>query len=151
MIIIQKGEGQNIAEIMAVMDSAFDPYFGEAWTAAQCLSTLSLPGSQLLIARHEHKVVGFTLSRAVVDEEELLLIAVDPSTRRIGVGRQLLNQLFVNAAGSARTKIFLEVREQNQARHFYSEMGFKPIGLRPKYYKASDGNRYDSVTMGIML
>jgi ribosomal-protein-alanine N-acetyltransferase len=147
MIELFEGNGTDVAAIMPVMDAAFDPRFGEAWTAAQCLSTLAMPGSGLLIARQEALAVGFALSRWVLDEEELLLIGVDPKCRRHGVGRKLINMLLNNAKLSGRTSIFLEVRNGNPAQHFYHEMGFTPVGRRPGYYKGSDGSHHDSITM----
>jgi [ribosomal protein S18]-alanine N-acetyltransferase len=147
MIAVVEGNGTDVSAIMPVMDVAFDPRFGEAWTAAQCLSILAMPGSRLLIARQETQTVGFALSRWVIDEEELLLIGVDPNCRRAGVGRNLINALLNNAKLSAHASIFLEVRNGNPAQNFYHEMGFRPIGRRPGYYKGNDGSRHDSITM----
>lgn len=151
MIEVIEGSGHDVAAIMPVMDSAFDPAFGEAWTAAQCLSTLSMPGSLLLCARSDHATLGFALSRGVTDEEELLLIAVSPAARRNGVGRILVENLISNARHSGRALLFLEVRDGNPALSFYQEMGFRPLGRRPSYYKGQDGSRHDSITMSLKL
>jgi [ribosomal protein S18]-alanine N-acetyltransferase len=147
LIDISTGSGLDVAAIMPVMDDAFDPQFGEAWTSAQCLSTLALPGSQLLIARQQGRIVGFALSRWVVDEEELLLIGVLQSARRSGVGRALLAMLVSKAHEQNRVTIFLEVRDDNTAQSFYREIGFVPTGRRNGYYKGNDGSRRDSITM----
>ena len=136
---------------MPVMNDAFDPDFGEAWTAAQCLSTLALPGGQLLIAKSDGAVVGFALSRGVIDEEELLLIGALQSTRRKGVGRQLIASLSRTCTELGRSTLFLEVRDSNNAYIFYTSMGFQPIGRRPGYYKSTGGNRHDSITMALAL
>lgn len=151
MIAVTEGNGNDVAAIMPVMNAAFDPHFGEAWTAAQCMATLAMPGSRLLIARSDAQVVGFALSRWVVDEEELLLIGVDSNYRRTGVGRNLINALLNNAKLSGQASIFLEVRNGNRAQNFYNEMGFRPVGRRPGYYKGSDGSHYDSITMLLTL
>jgi ribosomal-protein-alanine N-acetyltransferase len=37
MIQIIEGDARNISAVMSVMNDAFDPRFGEAWTAAQLL------------------------------------------------------------------------------------------------------------------
>jgi ribosomal-protein-alanine N-acetyltransferase len=151
MIYIVEGYGQDVAAIMPVMETAFDPAFGEAWTESQCLSTLALPGGNLLLAISNNKVLGFTLSRWVVDEEELLLIGVSPTGRRQGVGNRLIQSLTNNARQSGRASIFLEVREGNPAQSFYQVMGFQPFGRRPGYYKGKDGSRHDSITMLLKL
>jgi [ribosomal protein S18]-alanine N-acetyltransferase len=151
MMQIAMGNGLDVPAIMPVMDNAFDPAFSEAWTAAQCLSTLSLPHSQLIVARWQGQVAGFTLSRWAVDEEELLLIGVAKYAQRQGVGAGLINKLISNAQKSQRASVFLEVRHGNSARSFYEMMGFKPVGIRPGYYRAKDGSLHDSVTMAIQL
>lgn len=151
MIKIIAGSGLDIAAIMPVMNDAFDPEFGEAWTAAQCLSTLAMPGGHLLIAIADGHVVGFALSRGVIDEEELLLIGVSKSVRRKSIGRQLIAQLKTYCAKLNRSIIFLEVREGNNAISFYSNMGFDAVGIRPGYYRSTNGSLHDSVTMALTL
>jgi [ribosomal protein S18]-alanine N-acetyltransferase len=151
MIEAISGTGLDVAAIMPVMEDAFDSAFGEAWTAAQCLSTLSMPGSLLQIAKRRDEVVGFTLSRWVLDEEELLLIGVSRSARRQGVGRILVNRLMDEARSFQRASIFLEVRDGNSAQSFYHEMGFRPVGRRAGYYKAKDGSLFDSITMAMEI
>jgi [ribosomal protein S18]-alanine N-acetyltransferase len=151
MMEISEGNGHDIAAIMPIMQSAFDPDFNEAWTAAQCLSSLALPGTQLLLARGGEGVTGFTLSRWVTDEEELLLIAVDRNGQRQNTGRQLIKALIANAIDAGRSSIFLEVRDGNPAFAFYRQMGFEPFGRRREYYRAKDGSKHDSITMVMKL
>ena len=151
MIEVLQGSGLDVAAIMPVMHDAFEPEFGESWTAAQCLSTLTMPGGQLLIAKSGGVVVGFALSRGIIDEEELLLIGVLNTARRRGVGQQLIEKLSQTCIHIKRSVIFLEVRDGNKAHSFYSSMGFKPIGRRASYYKSTDGSRHDSITMARRL
>jgi [ribosomal protein S18]-alanine N-acetyltransferase len=86
MISIYEGDGRDVALIMPIMESAFDPRYGEAWSSSQCMGLLAMPGSQMLIAAEEDRAIGFVLSRWVVDEEELLMIGVSPQQHRVGVG-----------------------------------------------------------------
>jgi [ribosomal protein S18]-alanine N-acetyltransferase len=148
---IVEGNGLDVAAIMPVMETAFDPRFSEAWTAAQCLATLALPGSRLIYARDDNGVQGFALSRCVADEEELLLIAVDESVRRKGVARTLIEAMIVNARDYGRAVLFLEVREGNPAFSFYQKAGFSPVGRRNGYYRSHDGTRHDAITMSLLL
>ena len=85
MVELVTGAATDIAAIDAVMAEAFDPRFGEAWTHSQCLGILSMPGVWLSLARAEGETAGFALSRAILDEAELLLIAVHPAFRRRGI------------------------------------------------------------------
>lgn len=148
---IIEGDGNDVAAIMGIMETAFDPRFSEAWTAAQCLATLSLPGSRLLFASADDTVLGFALSRWVHDEEELLLIAVAKNARRKSVALQLVEAMLDNARTCGRAVLFLEVREGNPAFSFYQNAGFEAVGRRKGYYRNRDGSLHDAITMSLQL
>jgi [ribosomal protein S18]-alanine N-acetyltransferase len=147
LIEVIEGDAHDIASIMPVMKSAFNPAFGEAWTAAQCMALLSIPESRLLIARKNETVVGFAISRWVLDEEELMMIGVDRQFQRLGVASQLLDKVIQCARNSSRKQIFLEVRVNNQAISFYEASGFHSIGRRKEYYRSDNGTKIDATTM----
>jgi ribosomal-protein-alanine N-acetyltransferase len=130
---------------MTVMNSAFDARFGEAWTAAQCLGILSMPGAQLLVARNPD-VAGFALLRIVADEAELMLLAVRPEFRRSGIGSALLKSSMQTASDAGAVHYFLEVRSDNPAIALYENCGLVNVGVRPHYYRGSDGVRRDALT-----
>jgi [ribosomal protein S18]-alanine N-acetyltransferase len=147
MITIGAGEPRDVASIMPVMQDAFDPAFGEAWSAAQCLSLLSIPNSQLYLARSQDAVAGFAMTRWVLDEEELLMIGVAKARQRKQIGQFLLNHIIQQAEQEGRSKIFLEVRDGNSAEYFYSAQGFSETGRRRGYYKGANGLVFDAITM----
>lgn len=139
--------------IMQVMESAFDPAFGEAWTRRQISDALVLPSTHYLLARptgasESGGVAGFILSRHVLDEEEVLLIAIAPQFRRRGIGRQLLTKFIEQAKSRGVCRVFLEMRDGNPAEGLYSEVGFERIGLRKGYYRGAIGGPIDAITFG---
>lgn len=144
---------------MQVMQHAFDPAFGEAWNRRQISDALMLPSThaQLIDASGEDAMhsgeepAGFVLSRHAADEEELLLIAVSPMHRGLGLGRALIDRLFEAARSRGVKRIFLEMRRGNPAINLYCKAGFEPIGERSNYYKMSDGARIDAITFGRSL
>ena len=75
---IDRGTSADIDSVMDVMESAFGNRFGEAWTRSQLAGILPMDGVWLTLARNDRSsdVVGFSLTRAVADECELLLLAV---------------------------------------------------------------------------
>lgn len=148
---IIEGDARDIASIMPVMNAAFDPCYGEAWTASQCLSVLSLPDSHLHLARIGKAMVGFALTRGVLDEEELLLIAVMPELTRKGIATTILNAVIALAQKKGRNRLFIEVRKNNSAIEFYRRSGFAAIGTRPAYYSGPNGNRLDATTMRLNI
>ncbi|MBK7161157.1 MAG: ribosomal protein S18-alanine N-acetyltransferase [Sphingomonadales bacterium] len=149
MVSITFGDARDIAAIMPIMNAAFDPNYGEAWTASQCLSLLAMPGSQLLLAAIENQIVGFALTRWVLDEEELLMIGVDPGFQRQGVATQIVASIISIAKNSGRQNLFLEVRANNSAANFYTRLGFAAKATRRGYYRGVDGQRFDATTMAL--
>lgn len=144
---IVAGGVRDVEAIMPVMTSAFDPSYGEAWSAAQCLGMLSLPGTVLFMARHENQVCGFALARAVLDECELLLIATTSKVRRRGIGKGLVQSVLHWARTNAVKRVNLEVRSGNPALALYQSMGFTEVGRRENYYIGLENNRFDALTM----
>ena len=151
MIEVVEGDARDIASIMPIMADAFDPAFGEAWTSSQCLSALAIHGSRMLLARSDGNVCGFTLSRWVLDSEELLMIGVSKSMQRMAIGSALLDKVIRLAKDEGRAQMFLEVRDGNPAHDFYANCGFRPIGRRRQYYKGLDGDRLDAITMTLEI
>lgn len=95
---------------------------------------------------------GFILIRGVLDEAEILTLAVRPSARRIGLGGRLVGQGAVRAAQAGAVRLFLEVAEDNvAARALYERAGFAQIGRRKAYYAAPDGGRTDALVLGLDL
>jgi ribosomal-protein-alanine N-acetyltransferase len=145
---LARGGADDLDAVVTVMAAAFDPRFGEAWTRSQCAGILSMPGVRLTIARNDGAVVaGFSLSRTVADEAELLLIAVEPAHRRRGIGQLLLDHFLDIARGAGATKVHLEVRDGNPAIGMYRRSGFIPAGRRRKYYRGKDGSEFDALTL----
>jgi ribosomal-protein-alanine N-acetyltransferase len=151
-ILTTQGQAEDVPAIMPVMTSAFDPRFGEAWNMGQCIGIMSLPGSRLFLARDEKGfVVGFALSRCVLDEAELMLLAVLPDSRRTGVGMSLIQKVIDDVTETEISRLFLEVREGNPAIEFYNRVGFLQIGRRNRYYRSANGEAYDALTLEYRL
>ena len=144
---IAKGGLADLPAVMAVMDDSFDARFGEAWTASQCAGLLPLPGVWLTLAREDDRLLGFALSRIVLDEAELLLLAVRRERQGQGIGRTLLADFAAQAAGRGARRLHLEVRDGNPAGRLYERAGYSLAGRRRDYYLGADGRRYDALTL----
>ena len=143
------GDSQDLDDVMKVMDAAFGDTFGEAWTRSQCAGILPMAGVSLVLAREAENgaAIGFSLSRTVADESELLLLAVVPDRRREGIGRRLLDDFMNRARAGGVARVHLEVRDGNPAVDMYRSAGFAPAGRRRNYYHGSDGKRFDALTL----
>lgn len=143
----------DLDRIMAVMEAAFDPAFGEAWTRPQVEDALILPNTHYLLAGPDGRApvqgaeaAGFVLSRGAADEEELLLLAVHPRHRGRGIGSALLERFITEAGARGAVRLFLEMREGNPAEWLYRRHGFANIGRRRAYYRRGSGAPLDAIT-----
>lgn len=148
----------DIDRLMAVMDTAFDPQYGEAWNRRQVEDALLIGNCHYFLidefgepAEHEQDAAGFYLSRSGFGEEELLLFAVSPQHRNKGLGRRILEQLKSDALARSNNRLLLEMRHGNPAESLYRSFGFVPIGRRPNYYRSQNGERIDAITFATQI
>ncbi len=92
-----------------------------------------------LVARAGDRIVAYGGMWLMVDEAHITTFAVDPAWRRQRIGERLLVAFFDLAHDRQARELTLEVRLSNlAARRLYEKYGFRPVGLRPRYY--SDNN-----------
>ncbi|KXZ67967.1 Mycothiol acetyltransferase [Acinetobacter venetianus] len=107
----------------------------------------SLESYQCTVYEYNHQVVGFCILQPVLDEANLLLMAIHPNQQGKGLGYELLDYSIQQLKNNP-IQIFLEVRESNTAAiHLYEKTGFHQIDLRKNYYPNSDGSREHAVIM----
>ncbi|XDA97750.1 GNAT family N-acetyltransferase [Sulfitobacter sp. LCG007] len=95
---------------------------------------------------------GFALTRQIVDEVELLTLAVHPAAQGTGLGRRLMQTWIAHAAGCGAVTAFLEVAADNpRALHLYESLGFRVTGRRPHYYGRSPEPAVDALVMSLAL
>ena len=88
-----------------------------------------------VVARLGDEVVGFAGIWVMVDEAHVTTFAVDPRWRRRGVGERMLLALLDLSVERHAREATLEVRLSNlPARKLYEKHGFRPVGIRPRYY-----------------
>ncbi len=97
-----------------------------------------LEGNRLaryLVARDGDRIVGYAGLWQMVDEAHITTFAVAPAYRRQGVGQHMLLELLRIAETVGAAVATLEVRVSNMpARRLYEKYGFRPVGVRPRYY-----------------
>lgn len=146
-IDLREGDVRDLDRIDRMMADAFDARWGEAWTRNQVIGMLAVPGVWMTIAELGGRSAGFALVRGVVDEAELLLLAVIPEMRRKGVGAALLRSVLGDCALRGIESLHLEVRDGNEAIKLYRKSGFTKVGERRDYYRGADGNSYSALTL----
>jgi len=146
-VTLAEGDIRDLDAVMDVIEASFDPAFGEAWTAPQCAGLMPMPGVWLSLARRDAAIIGFSLSRIVLREAELLLLAVRPEHRGHGVGQLLLDRFLAVATSAGADQLHLEVRDGNHAVNLYVRAGFGEVGRRANYYNGRDGQLYNALTL----
>ncbi len=92
-----------------------------------------------LVVRVGDEIAGFAGLWLMVDEAHVTTFAIAPAWRRNHLAERLLVATFDIALDRRATEATLEVRLSNlAARRLYEKFGFRPVGIRPRYY--SDNN-----------
>lgn len=137
----------RLDQVMAIMNDAFDPAFGEAWSAPQCCGMLNMPGVWMTLAMESDHPAGFSVARVVADEAELLLLGVRRASWRNGIGRRLLQGFCEAGKHRGAKRLHLEMRDGNAAIAMYAHAGFEQVGRRRNYYRGSQGDCFDALTL----
>ena len=111
--------------------------FSDPWSEAGIEETIQHGTTIGLIAELAGKVTGYLMIRISGEEGEILNLAVLPEHRRRGIARELLARGIAALQSAGVAEAYLEVRESNQAAiSLYGANGFKPVGMRPHYYRS---------------
>ncbi|MCB2108546.1 MAG: ribosomal protein S18-alanine N-acetyltransferase [Rhodobacteraceae bacterium] len=123
--------------------------FARGWTAREFAALLIQDGVHAWVAATDDNAIdGFAVIRTVLDEAEILTVAVDPERRRGGIGRALLIHAFAELDKNGVARCFLEVAQDNDAAlGLYRRLGFEVTGKRANYYANPSQGRVDAVTM----
>jgi ribosomal-protein-alanine N-acetyltransferase len=128
--------------------------FEEAWDAAFFSRLLDQPGVFALAARDEAatELQAFALFRIAADEAEILSLATNPSARRRGAARRLVEQGAGLAFRGGARALFLEVAQDNAPAHaLYGALGFRLTGRRKLYYARGLGPHVDALVLRLDL
>jgi [ribosomal protein S18]-alanine N-acetyltransferase len=127
---------EDLATVHAIEQSSFTtPWPPHAYESEIQTNRLA----QYIVARIDDQVVGYAGMWLMVDEAHITTFAVHPRWRRRRIGEHLLLTMLDLAVVRRAREATLEVRLSNlAARRLYEKYGFRPVGLRPRYY--SDDN-----------
>ena len=146
-IAVRAATPSDVDAVLAIEAVSFvDPWTDEAFHAA-----LALPHMRFLVAEEGQgearpgggatpsggaRLVGYVLAMVLGPEGEIADIAVAPAERGRGTGGRLLDRACALLAGEGVERLYLEVRESNEAaRRLYASRDFAPVGRRRGYYR----------------
>lgn len=110
--------------------------FSDPWSVSAFEYELKNPLSVWLVAAEGDQVAGYVGSQTVIDESDMMNIAVAPAYRRQGIAETLISMLIVQLKDRGSYSLTLEVRASNiPAIGLYQKLGFTQVGQRPNYYR----------------
>lgn len=110
--------------------------FNDPWSERSIAAELSCKLSLWLVALDGERVVGYVGSQTVLDQADMMNLAVHPEYRRQGIGLMLTRRVCEELIKKGVNALLLEVRASNApAKALYEGMGFTVAGVRPNYYR----------------
>ena len=110
--------------------------FADPWSVTSIETELTSRLSLWLVAMEGDILVGYVGSQTVIDESDMMNIAVHPDYRRQGIAEALVGALEKALRQQSSRALTLEVRDSNvPAITLYDKLGFTQVGLRKNYYR----------------
>jgi ribosomal-protein-alanine N-acetyltransferase len=135
-LLIQPMTPEHIPDVQAIERQSFASLWPEHAYRSE-IQTNRL--AHYRVATIDGLVVAYGGIWLMVDEAHITTFAVHPAWRRKRIGEQLLLALLDLSVAQHAREATLEVRLSNlAARKLYEKYGFRPVGVRPRYY-SDDG------------
>ncbi len=135
----------TVADINAI-SHWLDSSHSNPWSINAIVDVLKKKHYRLLVSEQASVVNGLCLYTFVADECNLLYIAVDAQYRKQGIGRKLLKALINQGRQQNIGRVFLEVRESNQAAiALYACTGFIKSAERKNYYPVIESSLVNQI------
>ena len=130
MITIEKMSREHLSEVASIEERSFSL----PWSL-ESLELMLTEQASALVALEDGRVLGYVGMMCVLDEGQIINVAVHPDARRRGVGRSLMEAAETYAKERGIVFLSLEVRESNiAARSLYSSLGWEEQGIRKGFY-----------------
>lgn len=127
--ILNREEAQTIADLECRA-------FSDPWSLKSVEGTLCQKDYINLGVWREGKLLGYLFFSCILDEGEIIRIAVEPDERRQGIAANLFQELRKKCLEKGIFKWMLDVRTGNEAAlACYRKIGFCEDGRRKDFYK----------------
>ena len=131
-MMITNMQSQHVAQVAALEKLCFSDPWSERSVASELENELSL----WLVALEGESVVGYIGSQTVIDETDMMNVAVHPDYRKQGIASSLIVGLMEELRKRGSHSLTLEVRASNDpAIRLYQLLDFQEVGRRRNYYR----------------
>ncbi|WP_417450368.1 ribosomal protein S18-alanine N-acetyltransferase [Kordiimonas sp.] len=150
--IVSPPDARMLSQLAEAHARAFASQDERPWRPEELLSLMAMPGVSVRVALDGDKVAGFIMDRVAADEAELITLAVSPQYQGQKIALGLMNAMIVDLLAEKISKVFLEVRDDNErAIKLYEDFGFQAQGKRPRYYQTQSGKIIDALCLCLIL
>lgn len=130
MALITRMAREHLGEVEEIEKISFS----SPWSL-RSLELMLTDTATALVALEDGRVLGYVGIMCVLDEGQIINVAVHPDARRRGIGRALMIAAEEHCKERGVVFLSLEVRESNiAARSLYSSLGWEERGIRKGFY-----------------
>ena len=134
MMQIRKAEKTDIPQIISIEKESLS-----LWKEDFFYNELENKKGTFIVAVKDTTVTGYIIAWIVLDEVQILSIAVTGGEKRKKIATALVNTVYETASLKGGKKIFIEVDENNlEAISFYKNNGYIVNGIRKEYYGSNN-------------
>lgn len=115
--------------------------FSTPFSEDDILGYIDNPIWHFFVAKLDENTVGYISFTKILDECQIVNVAVSKGARKMGIGSLLIEKLLDFCRQNDICKLFLEVRESNEAAiNLYEKFGFAKVGLSKNHYSMPTEN-----------
>lgn len=115
--------------------------FSMPFTERDISEYIENPIWHFLVARSNSGVLGYISFTVILDECQIVNVAVSPEARKMGIGSHLMTHFLEYIKDMGATHVYLEVRESNTpAIKLYEKFGFEVTGISKNHYTKPQEN-----------
>ena len=136
---IRLADARDAQAIALMSRDLVESGLGWKYDAARVLKAMRDRETLAPVACDGGRITGFAIMEFGDERAHLVLLAVRPAHRRMGIGKRLLDWLVESARTAGIASLHLELRAANEAAQgFYRAMGFDETIVVPGYYRGRE-------------
>lgn len=151
-VTVEQMGGEGVKLLSSIYNQAFKDAPEQEWDHKTFQNIFEFSGTTSYVICLGDQPIGFSIIRTVLDEAEIITFCILPKWGKNGYATHLLEWIIDTLQMQSIKRLFLEVRNNNDAAlRLYKKCSFKIIGRREGYYQSHQGDKIDALVMQIQL
>ena len=131
-ISVEPMRPEDLDAIMTIEQASFS----DPWSRQGFMESMAQPFAVMLTAKDAGEVIGYCCMYQLLDEGEIINVAIDPKRRGQGAGMAMLSELLSVGKASGVKRFLLDVRAGNEpAKRLYEKAGFVKLAVQKDFYE----------------